>query len=125
MKRVAYYKGCLASLSAKELDSSTKALALGDLPQEVSRLDVAAVRRHSDALQVRADAVAQVLVVLQLPVRLPEIQRADVAHCQQRVALGRFGVREDARIQVQVVVRLRLVDVTGAAARHCLELYEL
>jgi succinate dehydrogenase / fumarate reductase cytochrome b subunit len=27
LKRVAYYKGCLASLSAKELDSSTQALA--------------------------------------------------------------------------------------------------
>src|SRR5207253_10155219 len=27
MKRVAYYKGCLASLSAKELDSATQALA--------------------------------------------------------------------------------------------------
>jgi succinate dehydrogenase / fumarate reductase, cytochrome b subunit len=27
MKKVAYYKGCLASLSAKELDTSTKALA--------------------------------------------------------------------------------------------------
>jgi succinate dehydrogenase / fumarate reductase cytochrome b subunit len=27
VKRVAYYKGCLASLSAKELDSSTQALA--------------------------------------------------------------------------------------------------
>src|SRR5947209_10608910 len=27
MKRVAYYKGCLASMSAKELDSSTQALA--------------------------------------------------------------------------------------------------
>src|SRR5207244_5888628 len=27
MKRVAYFKGCLASLSAKELDSSTQALA--------------------------------------------------------------------------------------------------
>ena len=27
MKRVAYYKGCLASLSAKELDISTRALA--------------------------------------------------------------------------------------------------
>ncbi len=27
MKRVAYFKGCLASLSAKELDSATKALA--------------------------------------------------------------------------------------------------
>ncbi len=27
MKRVAYYKGCLASLSAKELDTSTQALA--------------------------------------------------------------------------------------------------
>ncbi|HET7354324.1 MAG TPA: heterodisulfide reductase-related iron-sulfur binding cluster, partial [Gaiellaceae bacterium] len=27
LKRVAYYKGCLASLSAKELDTSTQALA--------------------------------------------------------------------------------------------------
>src|ERR671931_1363913 len=27
MKRVAYYKGCLAALSAKELDTSTQALA--------------------------------------------------------------------------------------------------
>ena len=27
LKQVAYYKGCLASLSAKELDSSTQALA--------------------------------------------------------------------------------------------------
>ncbi|MDX6466952.1 MAG: succinate dehydrogenase / fumarate reductase, cytochrome b subunit, partial [Gaiellaceae bacterium] len=27
MKRVAYYKGCLASMSAKELDTSTQALA--------------------------------------------------------------------------------------------------
>src|ERR687885_2116379 len=27
MRRVAYYRGCLASLSAKELDSSTTALA--------------------------------------------------------------------------------------------------
>ena len=26
-RRVAYYKGCLASLSAKELDTSTRALA--------------------------------------------------------------------------------------------------
>ncbi|MGH3073255.1 MAG: heterodisulfide reductase-related iron-sulfur binding cluster, partial [Gaiellaceae bacterium] len=27
MKKVAYYKGCLASLSAKELDISTQALS--------------------------------------------------------------------------------------------------
>ena len=27
MRTVAYYKGCLASLSAKELDTSTQALA--------------------------------------------------------------------------------------------------
>ena len=27
MRKVAYYKGCLASLSAKELDTSTKALS--------------------------------------------------------------------------------------------------
>ena len=100
-------------------------LALGDLPQQMPHLDVAAVRRDPDALEVGADAVSQVLVVLQLPVGLPEIQRADIAHGEQRVATGRLRVREDARVQVQVVVRLRLVDVTGAAARHCLELYEL
>ena len=38
---------------------------------------------------------------------------------------GRLRVREDARVQVEVVVRLRLVDVAGAAARHRLELDEL
>ena len=101
------------------------AVALRDLPEQVPHLDVAAVRRDADALQVLADALAQRVVVLQLPVRLPEIQRADVADRQQRVAAGRLRVREDPRVQVQVVVRLGLVDVAGTAARDGLQLDEL
>src|SRR5207245_10687968 len=51
--------------------------------------------------------------------------RAAVADRQQRVAARRLRVGEAARGQVQVVVRLRLVDVAGAAARDRLELDEL
>src|SRR5204863_9914300 len=36
-----------------------------------------------------------------------------------------LGVGEDPRVQVQVVVRLGLVDVAGSAAGHRLELLEL
>src|SRR5262249_44540724 len=78
-----------------------------------------------DALEIRAHALAQRIVVLQLPVRLPEIERADVADREQRVGAGRLGVREDARVEVQVVVGLRLVDVAGAAARDRLDVDEL
>src|SRR5262249_48675984 len=54
-----------------------------------------------------------------------DIQRADVADRQQRVAPGRLGIREDSRVEVQVVVRLGLVDIAGAAAGHRLQLDEL
>src|SRR5581483_10813511 len=56
---------------------------------------------------------------------LAQVERADVADRQQRVAARCPGVGEDARVQVQVVVRLRLVDVARAAARDRLELDEL
>src|SRR6266498_3414571 len=82
------------------------AFALGDLPEEMPHLDVAAVRRDPDALQVLAHARAQSVVVLQLPVRLPEIQRADVANREQRVASRRLRIRQDAGVEVQVVVGL-------------------
>src|SRR3954463_1661906 len=101
------------------------AVALGDLPQKVAHVDSAVVGRHADALEVRADAVAKRLVVLQLPIRLPEVQRADVADRQQRLRSGRLRVREDPRVQVEVVVRFRLVDVTRAAAGDRFELDEL
>src|SRR5919204_4644444 len=101
------------------------ALSLGDLPQQVAHLDAAAVGRNADTLQVVAHARAQGVVVLQLPVGLPEIQRADVADRQQRVAARRLRVREDAGVQMEVVVGLRLVDVAGAAAGHRLELDQL
>jgi succinate dehydrogenase / fumarate reductase, flavoprotein subunit len=45
MKRVAYYKGCLASLSAKELDSSTQALELGFLLELAACMVVAGIER--------------------------------------------------------------------------------
>ena len=85
----------------------------------------ARVRRHADGLEVLVHARAQLVVVLELPVRLPQVQRADVADRHQRVAAGRLGVGEDARVQVQVVVGLGLVDVAGAAAGDRLELVEL
>src|SRR6266511_5165509 len=55
------------------------ALALGDLPEQVPDLHVPAVGRNPDPLEVLAHARPQPVVVLELPVRLPEIQRADVA----------------------------------------------
>ena len=64
-------------------------------------------------------------VALQLVVRLAQVERADVADRHQRVAARRLGVREDAGVQVQVVVRLRLVDVARAAARDRLQLDQL
>ena len=173
MRRVAYYKGCLASLSAKELDSSTQALApkvglelieletvtccgAGDIHEaepdyylhlnarilayaeatgadtllticNVCTLNLRQANwqlKNDEALRERVSANLR-RVVQKLVVRLAEVQRADVADRHQRVdALGR-GIREDPRIEVQVVVRLRLVDVAGAAARDRLELDEL
>jgi len=48
--KVAYYKGCLASMSAKELDTSTQALApqLGIELEEL--LVVQIIRAHAVAL---------------------------------------------------------------------------
>ena len=97
------------------------ALALGDHPEQVPHLDAAGVRRHADGAQVAVDPVAQRLVVLELEVRLPEVERADVADREQRVAARVLGVREDPGVQVEVVVRLRLVDVARTAARDGVE----
>ena len=88
-------------------------------------LDAAGIRRNADLLQVDVDASAKILVDLQLVVRLPEVEGADVADGHQGVAPRRLGIGENARVQVKVVVGLRLVDVTGAATRHGLELDQL
>ena len=94
-------------------------------PEEVLDVDRAAVRGRAHRDEILVDPLQQRLVALQLEVRLPEVERADVADGHQRVAARLFRVREDARVQVQVVVGLRLVDVTGAAARDPLELDQL
>ena len=101
------------------------ALAGGDEPEEVQDVDAARVRRRADGDEVLVHAGEQRLVVLQRVVGLPEVERADVADRHQRVRARLLGVGEDARVQVEVVVGLRLVDVAGAAARHGLELDEL
>ncbi len=101
------------------------ALAGGDEPEEVQHLDLAGVGGHADLGEVVVDPLEQGGVALELEVRLAQVERADVADRHQRVALGRLGVGEDARVQVQVVVGLGLVDVTGAAAGHRLQLEQL
>src|SRR5262249_52561458 len=52
--------------------------AFRDQPEEVLDLDGARVPRHADRFEVAVDALAQPLVELQLPVRLPQVERADV-----------------------------------------------
>src|SRR5262249_7204997 len=64
-------------------------------------------------------------VVLELPVRLAEIERADVADRHQDLGSRGLAVGEDARVQVEVVVGLGLMDVARSAAGHRLELVEL
>src|SRR3990170_5448407 len=101
------------------------ALAVGEQPEEVLHLDAAGVGLDADLDEVLVHALAQRLVDLELVVRLAQVERADVAHRHQRVRSGLLGVGEDARVQVEVVVRLRLVDVAGAAAGDRLELLQL
>ena len=101
------------------------AVALRDQPEEVLDLDTARIRRRADLLQVLAHAHAERVVVLEREVRLAQVQRADVADRHQRVAAGRLGVGEDARVQVKVVVGLGLVDVARAAAGDRLQLLQL
>ena len=61
------------------------ALALGDLPEQVPHVDVALVRGHADRDEVLVDARAQLGVAHAAEVRLPQVERADVADRQQRV----------------------------------------
>src|SRR6185437_5100064 len=78
-----------------------------------------------NGLEVRVHTRAQLLVAHQLPVRLAEVERADVADGEQRVRARLRRVAEDARVQVEVEVRLGLVDVARAATGDRLELDEL
>src|SRR5215207_4697177 len=100
-------------------------LAVRHEPEEVLHLHGAAVWRHTDRSEVRVHALAERVVSLEHEVGLTQVQRADVADRHERVGARRLRVRQDARIQVEVVVRLRLVDVAGAAARDRLEVDQL
>src|SRR5215210_7132666 len=54
MKKVAYYKGCLAALSAKELDTSTQALA-PKLGLELDELEAVTCRGAGDIHEAEPD----------------------------------------------------------------------
>ena len=54
------------------------------------------------------DARPERVVPEQLVIRLPEVEGADVRH--QRVRPGRLRVREDPRVEVEVVIGLRLLS---------------
>src|SRR5436190_17009975 len=51
-------------------------VALGDQPEKMLDLDGAAVPGYADRLQVFVDPLEQAFVVAELPVRLPEVERA-------------------------------------------------
>ena len=84
-----------------------------DQPEQVHHLDPTGVRGRADRLEVRVDTLEEHRVALERVVRLAQIERADVANRHQRVRAGLLGVGEDARVQVQVVVGLGLVDVSA------------
>ena len=54
MKRVAYYKGCLASLSAKELDTATQALA-PKVGLELVELEIRRILHFAGATETNAE----------------------------------------------------------------------
>jgi hypothetical protein len=87
----------------------------------MAHVDAARVGRRADLGEVAVDPLQLVGVLLQLLVGLAEVERADVADREDRRDPERLGLAEDARVQVQLVVGLGLVDVTRAAARHRLE----
>src|SRR4029078_11322477 len=101
------------------------AVAFGAQPQKVLDLDAARVARRADRLEVVVHPLAKRVVVLELEIGLPEVERADVANRHQRVRARGLGVGEDARVQMKVVVGFACVNVAGAAARDRLELVEL
>ena len=101
------------------------ALAVGELPEEVADVDVPLVGRRADRDEVLVHPRPQLGVALELPVRLSQVQRADVADRHQRVGAGRGRVGQDARVQMEVVVGLGLVDVACAAAGDRLELDQI
>ncbi len=109
----------------RDLLQALVAVPFGDQPEQVLDLDRAFVGRRAHRLEISAHARAQIVVVLQLPVGLAQVERADVADRHQRLVAGRLGIGQDARVQMQVVVRLGLVDVAGAAAGDRLELVQL
>src|SRR6266540_3514436 len=55
------------------------ARALGDQPEEVLALDVSVVSWNAHGMEVLVDALAQLLTVLPLPIRVPKVGRANVA----------------------------------------------
>ena len=88
--RVAYYKGCLASLSAKELDTSTKALApklgcafLDQRPRAAHFADVRDHRQHY--LDVAVDGGPQQRPQLALEDVGPVEAHPDAAPAEERV----------------------------------------
>src|SRR4029453_16449834 len=64
------------------------ALAGRDHPKQVLDLDAARIAGSADGLEVATHALPERVVLLQLEVGLPEVERADVADRHERVRAG-------------------------------------
>ena len=119
MKRVAYYKGCLASLSAKELDSSTQALA-PRVGLELEELESVTCCGAGDIHEAEPD------YYLHLNARILVVRRRDrlrhAAHGLQRLhaepAPGELAAVGDAELRARVNENLASVGVAGVRARR-------
>ena len=73
------------------------ALALGDLPQQVADVDILLYARNADGDEILVHARAELVVAVEHEVRLAQVERADVADREQRVATSRPRTRGCAR----------------------------
>ena len=111
-KRVAYYKGCLASLSAKELDISTQALA-PKVGLELVELESVTCCGAGDIHEAEPD------YYLHLNARI--LAYAEAAGCDTLMTVcnvctlnlrqANFMIRDDADLRARVNANLRSVGV--------------
>ena len=83
----------------------------------MAHIHAALIRRRTDFLEVVVDAIEDRRILLQRHIGLTQVEGADIADREDRVATRLLGLAENTRRNVEVVIGLSLVNVARAAAR--------